>query len=136
MSVTKGGGVVKLPLRGHFRKAFTTETQRVQRFRFSLCLCGVLLFDHERTEAMFSSPTPSSGAAAISSSRIMARLGGRMRRRFLWFSFFLFLVSVPCFADAPGVYAITGGTVHPASGPEIVNGVVLIRDGLIEAVGA
>jgi len=39
-------------------------------------------------------------------------------------------------ADAPGVYAITGGTVHPVSGPEIANGTVVIRDGLIEAVGA
>jgi hypothetical protein len=39
-------------------------------------------------------------------------------------------------ADAPGVYAITGGTVHPASGPAISNGTVVIRDGLIEAVGA
>ncbi len=39
-------------------------------------------------------------------------------------------------ADAPGVYAITGGTVHPASGPAIANGTVVIRDGLIEAVGA
>jgi imidazolonepropionase-like amidohydrolase len=39
-------------------------------------------------------------------------------------------------ADAPGVYAITGGTVHPASGPDIANGIVVIRDGLVEAVGA
>jgi imidazolonepropionase-like amidohydrolase len=39
-------------------------------------------------------------------------------------------------ADAPGVYAITGATVHPVSGPPIANGVVIIRDGLIEAVGA
>jgi len=39
-------------------------------------------------------------------------------------------------AAAPGVYAVTGGTVHPVSGGEIANGVVLIRDGLIEAVGA
>jgi imidazolonepropionase-like amidohydrolase len=38
--------------------------------------------------------------------------------------------------DVPGVYAITGGTVHPVSGPEIANGTVVIRDGLIEAVGA
>jgi imidazolonepropionase-like amidohydrolase len=60
-----------------------------------------------------------------------------MSRRFLCFSFFLFLVAgLPAFADAPGVYAITGGTVHPVSGPEIANGVVVIRDGLIEAVGA
>jgi len=46
------------------------------------------------------------------------------------------LVALPVLADAPGVYAITGGTVHPVSGPEIANGVVIIRDGLIEAVGA
>jgi hypothetical protein len=39
-------------------------------------------------------------------------------------------------ADAPGVYAITGGTVHPVSGPAIPNGTVVIRGGLIEAVGA
>ncbi len=39
-------------------------------------------------------------------------------------------------ADAPGTYAITGGTVHPASGPDITNGIVIIRGGLIEAVGA
>lgn len=39
-------------------------------------------------------------------------------------------------ADAPGVYAITGGTVHPGSGPAVTSGTVLIRDGLIEAAGA
>jgi hypothetical protein len=39
-------------------------------------------------------------------------------------------------ADAPGVYAITGGTVHPVSSAAIPNGTVVIRDGLIEAVGA
>lgn len=44
--------------------------------------------------------------------------------------------TLPTLADAPGVYALTGGTVHPVSGPEIVNGTVVIRDGLIEAVGA
>jgi imidazolonepropionase-like amidohydrolase len=32
--------------------------------------------------------------------------------------------------------AITGGTVHPVSGPRIENGTVLIRDGKIVAVGA
>src|SRR5260221_5792431 len=45
-------------------------------------------------------------------------------------------VSLPLFAEPPGVYAITGGTVHPVSGPEIADGTVVIRDGLIEAVGA
>jgi len=50
--------------------------------------------------------------------------------------FVAMLFAIPVFADAPGVYAITGGTVHPISGPEIANGVVVIRDGLIEAVGA
>ena len=48
----------------------------------------------------------------------------------------LFLVAPAVFADAPGVYALTGGTVHPVSGPAIAKGVVVIRGGLIEAVGA
>ena len=39
-------------------------------------------------------------------------------------------------ADAPGVYAVTGGTVHTASGSPIPNGTVVIRDGLIESAGA
>ncbi|HEX7810236.1 MAG TPA: hypothetical protein VF608_15985, partial [Thermoanaerobaculia bacterium] len=47
-----------------------------------------------------------------------------------------FLVAPLLFADAPGVYAITGATVHPVSGPDIANGTVVIRNGLIEAVGA
>ncbi len=55
-------------------------------------------------------------------------------RRFLWMV--LVMCAAPVFADAPGVYAITGGTVHPVSATEISNGVVIIRDGLIEAVGA
>lgn len=46
------------------------------------------------------------------------------------------LLTTPLYADAPGVYAITGGTLHPASGPDVPNGVVIIRDGLIEAAGA
>src|SRR5436190_6752814 len=57
-----------------------------------------------------------------------------MLRRFLIVT--AALCAVPLFADVPGVYAITGGTVHPVSGGEIANGVVIIRDGLIEAVGA
>lgn len=48
----------------------------------------------------------------------------------------LLLLAAPLCADAPGVYAITGGTVHPVSGAAIDKGVVIIRDGLIEAVGA
>ena len=58
-----------------------------------------------------------------------------MSRRLLCFSLFLLLVSLPALAESPGVYAITGGTIHPASGPEIANGAVIIRDGLIESVG-
>jgi Amidohydrolase family len=56
-------------------------------------------------------------------------------RRFL-IGIALFALSAPLLAYAPGVYAITGGTVHPVSGPAIENGVVIIRDGLIEAAGA
>ncbi|HEX8617671.1 MAG TPA: amidohydrolase, partial [Thermoanaerobaculia bacterium] len=48
----------------------------------------------------------------------------------------LFLAAPLLHADAPGVYAITGGTVHPVSGPAISNGTVIVREGLIEAVGA
>lgn len=39
-------------------------------------------------------------------------------------------------ADAPGVWAITGATVHPVSGAPIAGGTVVIRDGLIESVGS
>src|SRR5687768_13872676 len=39
-------------------------------------------------------------------------------------------------ADPPGVFALTGGRIHPVSSPVIENGTVIIRDGLIEAVGA
>ena len=48
----------------------------------------------------------------------------------------LLALAAPLLADAPGVYAIVGGTVHPVSGPELTNGAVIIRDGLIEAVGS
>jgi imidazolonepropionase-like amidohydrolase len=51
-------------------------------------------------------------------------------------AFLLLLLPLTAHAQSPGVYAITGATVHPASGPDIANGTVLIRDGLIEAVGA
>lgn len=55
-------------------------------------------------------------------------------RRFLCCAALLFVATAQ--ADAPRVYAITGGTVHPVSGPEITDGVVIVRDGLIESVGA
>ncbi|HEV7237599.1 MAG TPA: amidohydrolase family protein [Thermoanaerobaculia bacterium] len=55
-------------------------------------------------------------------------------RRLVAFS--VLLVPLLSRADAPGVYAITGGTVHTVSGTPIANGTVIVRDGLIEAVGA
>lgn len=39
-------------------------------------------------------------------------------------------------AKPSSLYAIVGGTVHPVSGPSILNGTVVIRDGKIAAVGA
>jgi imidazolonepropionase-like amidohydrolase len=48
----------------------------------------------------------------------------------------LFLFTSALYADAPGVYAITGGTLHPVSGPAVPNGTLILRNGLIEAVGA
>jgi imidazolonepropionase-like amidohydrolase len=41
--------------------------------------------------------------------------------------------AVPCVAQS---VAITGGTVYPVSGPKIEHGTVLLRDGVIVAVGA
>lgn len=38
-------------------------------------------------------------------------------------------------AAAPEFFAIRGGTIHRVNGPPIANGTVIIRDGLIEAVG-
>jgi imidazolonepropionase-like amidohydrolase len=54
-------------------------------------------------------------------------------RRLVAFAFLL--SSVTLYADAPGVYALTGATVHPVSGPAVANGIVVIRNGLIEAAG-
>ena len=48
----------------------------------------------------------------------------------------LLFLPLAAHAQAPGVYAITNATVHPANGPDIANGTVLIRGGLIEAAGA
>ncbi len=45
------------------------------------------------------------------------------------------LVTGTLFAEAPGVYAIVGGMVHPVSSAPITGGVVIIREGLIEKVG-
>lgn len=53
-----------------------------------------------------------------------------------WMAVLLLLVALVARGDAPGVYAITGGTVHPVSREPVSNGTVLIRNGLIEAAGA
>ncbi len=39
-------------------------------------------------------------------------------------------------SGSPGLYAIQNATIHPASGPAIPNGTIVVRGGLIEAVGA
>jgi hypothetical protein len=39
-------------------------------------------------------------------------------------------------AERPRIYAITGGTIVPAPGEQIESGTIVIRDGLIESVGA
>lgn len=57
-----------------------------------------------------------------------------MLRRLVAFA--VLLISVTAYGEAPGVYALTGATVHPVSGPAVANGVVVIRNGLIEAAGA
>jgi imidazolonepropionase-like amidohydrolase len=45
-------------------------------------------------------------------------------------------LALPARADAPHVYAIVGGRIVPAVGASIDNGIVLVRQGVIEAVGA
>jgi imidazolonepropionase-like amidohydrolase len=41
----------------------------------------------------------------------------------------------PALPPASGTFALVGATVHPADGPAIEDGVVVVRDGRIEAVG-
>ena len=48
---------------------------------------------------------------------------------------FTLAIALAAPADPPGVFAITNATIHPVSGPEVRRGVVVIRNGLIEAVG-
>lgn len=48
----------------------------------------------------------------------------------------LFTAAFDLRAQAPNVYAIVGGTVHPVSSNPIENGTVVVRNGLIEAIGA
>jgi len=50
-------------------------------------------------------------------------------------TFFVFAFHAELSADPPHVYALVGGTVHPVSSPPILNGTVVVRNGLIEAVG-
>ncbi|MGZ5432108.1 MAG: amidohydrolase family protein [Thermoanaerobaculia bacterium] len=51
-------------------------------------------------------------------------------------AFTVLLIPLLAHADAPGVYAVTGGTVHTVAAAPIPDGTVVIRGGLIEAVGA
>jgi imidazolonepropionase-like amidohydrolase len=46
------------------------------------------------------------------------------------------LLTASAFADPPSIYAIKGGTVHRVSGAPIAGGTVIVRNGLIEAVGS
>ena len=56
-----------------------------------------------------------------------------MRR--LALAVFLSLYALAAVADAPSVYAIRGATVHRVSAPPLTNATLVIRGGLIEAVG-
>jgi imidazolonepropionase-like amidohydrolase len=61
-----------------------------------------------------------------------------MRRRFLALSVLVLLASLAASARSrtPKVIAIKGARIFPAVGDEIPSGTILIKDGLIEAVGA
>lgn len=58
--------------------------------------------------------------------------------RFRWLAALcgLALLGLPLRADAPHVYAITGARIVTAAGPAIESGTVVIRQGLVDAVGA
>jgi imidazolonepropionase-like amidohydrolase len=68
-------------------------------------------------------------------SGIGNRESGIARRRWVTRAIAAALMAAPLPAAAQTI-AITGGKVHPVSGPVIENGTVLIRDGKIVAVGA
>ena len=51
-------------------------------------------------------------------------------------SILVLLAACALFADAPGAIAIRNARVIPVSGPALQRGTVVVRDGLIEAVGA
>lgn len=51
-------------------------------------------------------------------------------------AFLLFAAAPTLLGDSPGVWALSGATIHPVSGPPVANGIVVIRGGLIDAVGA
>ena len=48
----------------------------------------------------------------------------------------LALLALPAGADAPHIYAITGARIVTAAGAPIENGTIVIRQGLVDAVGA
>ncbi len=54
----------------------------------------------------------------------------------LWFSLFLVLPWLAAGADVTGAIAIRDARIVPVSGPAIPRGTVVVRNGLIEAVGA
>ncbi len=58
-----------------------------------------------------------------------------MKRRSLFLVLGLCLAALWCAAEEPPVFAIRGARIVPVSGPPIENGTVVIRDGLIVAVG-
>ncbi|MBP7572049.1 MAG: amidohydrolase family protein [Acidobacteria bacterium] len=46
------------------------------------------------------------------------------------------VLTLPGAADAPRTYAVVGGRIVTAAGPVIENGTVVLRNGIVEAVGA
>ena len=57
-----------------------------------------------------------------------------MKRRFLLLAAAGALASGQ--SGSPDLYAIQNATIHSASGPVIANGTIVVRNGLIEAIGA
>ena len=69
-------------------------------------------------------------------SRLLLRTRPALLAALLASSLALTLASAAFMPARAEVLALTGGTVHPVSGPEIPNGTVLVAGAKITAVGA
>src|SRR5439155_9684806 len=69
-------------------------------------------------------------------SHAMSQLPGRVLRGLLFSAIMLALFSFPALAKTPRIHAVVGGRIVVAPGQVIEGGTIVMRDGVITAVGA